>query len=227
MFKEFVRWRFENDVDNIEKFQFPEYLQVMKCYPHGTHKTDKWGHPVYIELQCLFDLTELFKVTTEERMVQHYIMDYERNIKTRFPACSKAFNRPIEQGVTILDMNGLGLSVLSDRVIRIVKLASKVAQDYYPEMLAYMFFINASFMFKAIWVLVKGFIDKKTRKKIHTENHKYLPKLLEYIDIDNLPSILGGYCKCEKFGGCLYSDIGPWNPEGGIRPYIFSNNLTQ
>jgi hypothetical protein len=37
------------------------------------------------------------------------------------------------------------------------------------------------------------------------------------VDEENLPSFFGGKCTCSGFlYGCLGSDIGPWNPEGGI-----------
>lgn len=96
-----------------------------------------------------------------------------------------------------------------------LKIATSVAQNYYPEMLGQMILINTNLFFKAIWVLVKPFIDEKTRGKILVEKDDYLDKLLEFIDKDNLPFFFGGNCKCEEFGGCLYSDIGPWNPKGG------------
>jgi hypothetical protein len=43
-------------------------------------------------------------------------------------------------------------------------------------------------------------------------------KLLELVDPQNLPNIIGGECTCPHIeNGCLYSDIGPWNPRGGIK----------
>ena len=36
--------------------------------------------------------------------------------------------------------------------------------------------------------------------------------MLEYINADQLPEFLGGTCHCPK--GCMFSDVGPWNPEG-------------
>ncbi len=80
-----------------------------------------------------------------------------------------------------------------------------------------MFMINTSIMFKLIWAIVKGFVDKRTSQKIVVLRYDYESELLKYIDKENLPSILGGTCKCENLeGGCMSSDIGPWNPSGGF-----------
>ena len=97
-----------------------------------------------------------------------------------------------------------------------LKLASNVSQNYYPEMLGNMMLINTTFFFKAIWLMVKHFVDEKTRTKIIVERSSYLKKLLEFVDKENIPEMFGGDCKCTEFGGCLWSDIGPWNPKGGI-----------
>lgn len=100
---------------------------------------------------------------------------------------------------------------------KFIKIATDIGQDNYPEMLGKMFLLNTSFMFSAIWSIVKGFIDEKTRNKISVQKSNYLKTLLEYIDDENLPVFLGGKCECKEIeGGCLYSDIGPWNPTGGI-----------
>ena len=42
MFKKFLDWRKEKNVDDIrENFQLTELIEVKKLYPHGYHKTDK------------------------------------------------------------------------------------------------------------------------------------------------------------------------------------------
>jgi hypothetical protein len=46
---------------------------VLAVYPHGYHKTDKKGRPIYIERQGMLNIDALFRITTEERLVQHYI----------------------------------------------------------------------------------------------------------------------------------------------------------
>lgn len=42
-------------------------------YPHGYHGTDKLGRPVYIERIGKLDINKLFTITTEERIIRHYI----------------------------------------------------------------------------------------------------------------------------------------------------------
>ena len=48
MFKNFIQWRKENRVDYIcENFHFKEFDEVLKIYPHGFHKVDREGRPIY------------------------------------------------------------------------------------------------------------------------------------------------------------------------------------
>ena len=219
MFKKFLDWRAKEKVDEIrESFAFEEVLEVKKFYPHSYHKTDKNGRPIYIELLSQVNVDELFKVTTEQNMIKYYVREYERLMTRRFPACSAMMKKPVEQSLTILDLQGIGIGILVGKIKSFVNLASDIGQDYYPEMLGTMLLLNTNFFFNAVWAIVKVFIDEKTRKKITFCGSGYQKYILEYADAANVPSIIGGTCKCEHIeGGCLYSDIGPWNPTGGIK----------
>ncbi len=218
MFKKFLQWRIDMHVDELrESFEMDNLIEIKKLYPHGYHRTDKLGRPVYIELYDKTDVNGLFKVTTEDKMVKYYIKQYERQMKYIFPACSAVIQKPVEQSCTILDANGIGIFSLVGPIKGFVKLASDIGQDYYPEMLGKMTIINVGFLFRAIWSMVKSFIDPKTQAKISLLKSNYKDELLKLIDEDKLPQFLGGKCTCDNFlYGCLGSDIGPWNPEGGI-----------
>ena len=218
MFKKFLQWRIDMKVDDLrENYQLEHLIEIKKLYPHGYHRTDKLGRPIYIELYDKTDVNGLFKITTEDKMVKYYIKQYERQVKYIFPACSAVVKRPVEQSCTILDANGIGILSIAGPIKGFVKLASDIGQDYYPEMLGKMTIINVGFLFRAIWSMVKSFIDAKTQSKISLLKSDYQKELLKLIDADKLPKFLGGDCTCDNFlYGCLGSDIGPWNPEGGI-----------
>ena len=55
-----------------------------------------------------------------------------------------------------------------------------------------MFIINAPTIFTIIWTFVKRVVDPRTVAKIDVMGTNYLPKLLMYIDAENLPVQFGG-----------------------------------
>ena len=74
MYQNFINWRAEQGVDEIiETYKYTERAAVQQVYPHGYHGVDKLGRPVYYERFGLLDVPRLFEVTTEERIVRHYI----------------------------------------------------------------------------------------------------------------------------------------------------------
>ena len=48
--------------------------------------------------------------------MRYYIKENERSMRIRLPCCAKTSGRPIEQGITIFDLKGIGLGLLSSRV---------------------------------------------------------------------------------------------------------------
>lgn len=213
MFNKYLSWRAENDVDNISSFQFDEVDQLKRIYPHGFHKTDKFGRLIYIEQYGLINMDQIHQITTEERLIRYYIREYESMVKIRIPACCRAAGVPVEQSLTILDLGGSSTKLMKKSVYNFVKLASGIAQDYYPEILGKMFIVNSPTLFSIAWKVIKPWIDERTQKKITIEGSKYQKKLLELVEPQNLPEFLGGTCRC--YGGCLSSDPGPWRDETG------------
>ena len=148
MFKKYLKWRIDMKVDELlGSYELENLIQIKRLYPHGYHRTDKEGRPIYIELYDKTDVKALFQITTEEKMVKYYIKQYERQIKYIFPACSAVVKRPVEQSCTILDANGIGIMSLFGPIKGFLKLASDIGQDYYPEMLGKMTIVNTGFFF--------------------------------------------------------------------------------
>ena len=218
MFKKFLKWRIDMHVDELlETYELENLIAIKNLYPHGYHKTDKIGRPIYMERYDKTDVKGLFQITTEDKMVKYYIKQYERQIKYIFPACSAVVKRPVEQSCTILNADGIGITSIFGPIKGFVKLASDIGQDYYPEMLGKMTIVNVGFLFRAVWAMVKSFIDPKTQAKISLLKSIHTGELLELVDENNLPEEFGGKCTCQGFlYNCFGSDIGPWNPEGGV-----------
>ena len=71
------------------------------------------------------------------------------------------------------------------------------------------FLINTPMIFRGAWAVIKGFMDEETRNKIKMLGTDYMETLKDFVEMDNLPSFLGGNCECE--GGCLIKCSGPWD----------------
>jgi hypothetical protein len=75
-------------------------------------------------------IKELLNVAKEERLLRYYMREYER-LKFRFHACSKASGNIIEQGLTILDLKGVSMSIVSGRVKYIYLIQCFIGKRFY------------------------------------------------------------------------------------------------
>jgi hypothetical protein len=165
------------------------------------------GRPLYIEQLGKVDLTALEKITSQERMVQNLVCEYEKMADPRLPACSRKSGYLLETSCTIMDLKGVGIAKATS-VYGYLQAVSAISQNYYPERLGKMYIINAPWGFSGVFSMVKKFLDPVTSAKIHVLGSGYQKELLAQVPAENLPKQFGGSCDCP--GGCALSDAGPW-----------------
>jgi hypothetical protein len=145
-------------------------------------------------------------ITTDDRMLQNLVVEYEKLAEPRLPACSRKAGALLETCCTIMDLKGVGVSKVS-QVYGYVGKAAGISQNHYPERLGKLYLINAPWGFSGVFAAIKRFLDPVTVAKIHVLGSNYHKELLAQVPAENLPSEFGGTCRCQ--GGCALSDAGP------------------
>lgn len=74
----------------------------------------------------------MLKITTEERMIQNLVLEYERLADPRLPACTRKAGKLLETCCTIMDLKGVGVTSIP-QVYNFLKKVSAISQNYYPE----------------------------------------------------------------------------------------------
>lgn len=123
MFTIYMKWRTDSAVDDIESFDFTELLKIKEIYPFSYHKTDKYWRPIYIEIVSQCNIDEVLSRSSEDRMMKYYIKEYERTLRYRFDSCWIKAWKIIEQSCTVICAKDLGLSMMSWKVKKFMKIA--------------------------------------------------------------------------------------------------------
>nr|GAT43210.1 predicted protein [Mycena chlorophos] len=103
---------------------------------------DKSGRPIYVETIGNLNVKAVYACTTQDRLLQHLVVEYESFLTTRLPACAAAMGHPVEMSLTILDLGGVSLSNFV-HVKDYVAQASFIGRNYYPELMGDFYIINA------------------------------------------------------------------------------------
>lgn len=173
---------------------------------HAMFGVDKIGRPFYVDKAGFVIIDKLFKVATFEAITSDVIKEYELLLKLRFMACSELYDRQIHNVFCVYDVGGFGMHQWNKRSIDFLRHALGIMTQYYPEILGKLYIVNAPFIFTGIWAIIKGWLDEKIRRKIQILGRNFLPQLTEYVDLDQIPTYLGG-----TNDATFLDNRGPWD----------------
>ncbi|CAK0905223.1 unnamed protein product [Prorocentrum cordatum] len=188
---------------------FPELPALKRSYPHGFHKVDRLGRPVYIERLGQLDVGALLREVPPARITQYFAHESERQATFRLPACSLAKGSLVQTSVTILDLKGLGFGLLSNRqALQTMRAIIAEQGADFPEISDRTVIVNAPAAFSGIFAAIRPLLSASTLARLEVFRSGHESRLLELIAPEDLPEFLGGRCRCGD--GCLARDVGPW-----------------
>ncbi|KAF9077661.1 CRAL-TRIO domain-containing protein [Rhodocollybia butyracea] len=217
MFIEAQDWRKQVNLDELysktDPFDYPEREAVFGCWPMWFHKL---GRPLNFQSLGGLDLERLGREgVTPERHWETVLVNAECLTREIIPAAIKKHGRDADSVFVIVDLKGFGLAKFW-QMKHLAQRCFQISQDYYPETMGKLAIINAPSTFTLIWNVIRPWLAKETANKVDILGSDYQEKLLELVDAENLPSILGGNCRCEEEGSlsevarCHLSASGPW-----------------
>lgn len=146
-------------------------LSSGKAYVRGY---DKLGHPIIVFHTYLHDPND----RDIDELIRFTAFTFETAIKAMKDKNCK---------VTVL-VNRVGAGGGSD--IEFARQLVGVLQNNYPERLYRMIVYPSGVIFYGIWQVVQLFVDPVTKEKVKPV--MYLSGVTEFIDIENVPAIMGG-----------------------------------
>lgn len=164
-------------------------------YPQLYTGKAKNGAPIFISKPGVLNTDAVECITTLDGILKfHWYVEMHDfgNLLRREKEKNPDFK--LFQCFSILDLESLSTSQLTQKALAIIKEQSAVDSLCFPETMSKMIIMNAPMFFSASWRLIKGWLDPRTQSKIEVfsnkkEAHK---RLLQLIDEDQLPSDYGG-----------------------------------
>lgn len=225
MLLKFIKWRDDKDMERIRNIDFGKFSHIIEHHESGRYGVDKKGRPVIIERAGISNTKAIMTDNDVQTIEDYFIQMYERNIFIEFPLASAAVGHRVDETFLIVDLKNVNVMKIFDSKFKeFLKFIAVISQDYYPEILGKMFIVNAPFLFRGIWAVIKVWLDQKTKSKIEMYSDIPLKKIQEYIDIDDLPEFINGKCKCP-----LNDNHGPWKEaieDARQRKSFFLNDRT-
>eukprot|EP00047_Mylnosiga_fluctuans_P002202 m.223590 g.223590 ORF g.223590 m.223590 type:complete len:308 (+) comp10947_c0_seq1:28-951(+) len=198
-------WRDKVEFYTFLKSRLPVDTEFHQFWPEFVYGEDKYGHVVVGMRFEQIDTDSMEKAIHSHAPQEDHSSESSLMLRLQGQkmAClthfkdkkSKASGTQRYKHIIVADLSGLGMSILGSHKRGIIKAIMDVGANYFPESIWKIFLINAPFVFRAIWAVVKPWIHPITVAKIHVLGgpKDSLKKMVESgIPESSLPSWVGG-----------------------------------
>lgn len=191
MFRDMIQWRLKNDVDSIlEEYTPPRGIRdyvpgaILEQYSSLT------GEPIYCERIGSAHSWEMIRRYGEDHLVKHAIWIREQIVNGEWvKEYERRQGRPVKQIIVVEDLHGLSTGHLDRHLLNAFQKITRLDQDNYPEAASKILNVNAPFVLRLAWSLVKHFFDPQVAAKMVFASHGHTKEVLEkYVgDLSVLP----------------------------------------
>lgn len=171
-----VQWREKVHFDRFLKERLSNDTDFHRMWPERMYGEDKYGHVVIGMRFEEIDVEGVEKLRSSDpsaeaepessymlRLQGQKLAAYTRYKEER----SRHHGAQRYKHIIIADLNGLGLGILAGHRRNVIKHVMDVGANFFPESAWKIFLINAPFMFRAVWAIVKPWIHPITVAKIN------------------------------------------------------------
>jgi hypothetical protein len=190
-FRNFIKWRKDENIDNILKWNPPK--ELTRFVEFNQRGVDNEGSPVYVVTVNINKMDECmaFDMKTLLKFVCYKFEGFEKAAK--FAPGDK---KPSRQCTCIIDSEGVEIrKMLQAKFLEFFKEVAFIANNYYPEILKQGFVVGAPRIFAFCYAIVKPFIPVKTIEKVSifgSNRNDWTEKILNAIPEDQLAPKYGG-----------------------------------
>lgn len=190
--------------------------KVYEYFPTWIQGYDKQARPVSYRRFGKFEIWNILKLTTLERIMRFHAWESEQSLRL-MEQKSQEIGYTIETFVVIIDALGWSIGLATSEAFAYIKSMASIDSDHYPERLGLCIIINAPSMLSFSWRIIAGFLDDVTKAKIKilgTDPKEWRPVLLSVIDEDQIPMMYGGTAPDPLGPSAILSMNPPPLPEG-------------
>jgi len=194
MLAQSLKWREENDIENILSWEPPsEFLDICALEFLGY---DNGNAPVIYSPFGRWDLKKVVNKGQKDTFIRYYDQVFEKSFSRMKGKTIPGENWPVSQFVFLVDMKGLSMRTLASMgaVDMCVQTVLRFENNQ-PETLKALYVINANLVFTSLFAVIKPLLSQRTFGKFHIygkDESVWRPALLESIPNTILPVHLGG-----------------------------------